>query len=306
MILKKPEKVKIFRKNASMSARRWCEFVVFIVGCLAFGYIFTSCSRPENKTETIPKSESSNANASEFSAIPVINPDRDFSKFQHSDPAHARFPCALCHERKDNSATPKLVGHMPCAGCHTAQFADNKSAICTICHTNAETGTVKAFPALKSFNVVFEHSQHTRQTNCATCHKPAGAAMTIPAGLNAHNSCFQCHSPEAKSGEKDIASCNTCHQPGTFAGRSSESARTFEKTPFSHASHRLDCASCHQVKSGGAARGDQVATTLVAAMHFPPKGAQSCASCHNNKRAFGGDDFKDCRRCHRGNGFKFS
>ena len=50
----------------------------------------------------------------------------------------------------------------------------------------------------------------------------------------------------------------------------------------------------------------QIATALVASMHFPPRGALSCASCHNNKRAFGGDDFQDCRRCHRGGNFKFS
>lgn len=289
-----------------MPARRWCELVVFIVGCLAFGYVFSSCSKTENKVE-VNQTEPLPANTSEFSPVKVIDPNADFSKFQHSNPEHERFPCALCHERKDNSATPKLVGHMPCAGCHTAQFADNKNAICTICHTNTETGTVKAFPALKSFNVVFDHAKHLRQTNCATCHKPTrnGVAKSIPSGLNAHNSCFQCHSPEAKSGEQDIASCNTCHQPGKFGGRTSEWARVYETTPFSHAGHRLDCATCHNIKAG-AGRGNQVTTSLVAAMHFAPKNAQSCASCHNNKKAFGGDDFSDCRRCHRGNNFKFS
>ena len=299
-------KAKKIRKYAPMSARRRCEFVVFIVACLAFGYVFTSCSKPENKVE-ITQIEQTPENTTNASVIPVIDPNADFSKFQHSNSEHARFPCALCHERKDNSATPKLVGHMPCAGCHTAQFADNKNAICTICHTDAEAGTVKSFPALKSFDARFDHAKHQRQTNCAICHKPTanGIAMTIPSGLNAHSSCFQCHSPEAKSGEQDIASCNTCHQPGKFGGRTSEWSRVYETTPFSHAGHRLDCASCHTVKSG-AARGNQVSTTLVAAMHFPPKNTQSCASCHNNKRAFGGDDFSDCRRCHRGGNFKFS
>src|SRR5215204_5589158 len=113
------------RKYPSMPTRRWFELVVFFVGCFVFGYVFSSCSKPENKVEVV-QTEPAPANTSEFSPVPVINPNADFSKFQHSNTNHARFPCALCHERADNSATPKLVGHMPCAGCHTAQFADNK------------------------------------------------------------------------------------------------------------------------------------------------------------------------------------
>lgn len=288
-----------------MSAHRWCEFVVFIFGCLAFGYFLSSCSKPENKTEIIP-TETLPADTTEFSPVPVIDPNADFSKFQHSNQAHTRLPCALCHERKDNSATPKLPGHLRCAGCHVQQFADKKNAICTICHTNAESGVLKSFPALKSFNVLFDHAKHLRQTVCATCHKPSrnGVGLSIPSGLNAHNSCFQCHSPGAKSGERNIDSCNVCHQPGKFSGKISDRATTFETTPFSHAAHRLDCTSCHNVRAG-AARGNQVGSP-IAAMHFARKNTQSCASCHNNKRAFGGDDFSDCRRCHRGNSFKFS
>lgn len=288
-----------------MPARRWCELVILVAGCLAFGYILNSCSKPEDKTE-VNSAEPAPANTSEFSPAPAVNPSADFSKFQHSNPEHARFPCALCHERVDNSATPKLPGHIPCASCHTQQFADNQNAICAICHTNTETGVVKSFPALKSFNAVFDHAKHQRQTNCATCHKPTrnGVALSIPAGLNAHNSCFGCHTPEAKSGETDIGSCSACHQPGKPGAKISEWVRAYTATPFSHATHRLDCAACHTIKAG-AARGNQV-TAPVAKMHFPPKNAQSCATCHNNKRAFGGDDFKDCRRCHKGGGFGFS
>jgi hypothetical protein len=39
-------------------------------------------------------------------------------------------------------------------------------------------------------------------------------------------------------------------------------------------------------------------------MHFPPAGRQSCASCHNNRRAFG-EDFTQCRRCHEARTFRF-
>ena len=291
----------INRQNAvnSITAKRWREFVVLVAACLAFGYVSSSCSKPENKVE-IAQTETAPAATPEFSAVPVINPNADFSKFQHSNAQHARFPCALCHERTDNSATPKLSGHLPCAGCHTAQFADNKNSVCTICHTDAASGAMKAFPALKSFNVRFDHAKHQRQTDCATCHKSSrsAGALSIPTGLIAHNSCFQCHSANA---EQNLSSCGACHQPGQKTDARSETAKIFGV--FSHDKHRLDCATCHTVKAG-AARGKQVSSPL-AAMHFAPKNSLSCGGCHNNQKTFGGTDFADCKRCHRGNNFQF-
>lgn len=281
---------------------RWREIIVLLFVWLICGYIFTSCSKPKSEVENVTVQPQSTP---EVPPIPVINPNAEFSKFKHSNAEHARFPCALCHERTDNSATPKFSGHLPCAGCHTAQFADNKNLICTICHSNAETGAMKRFPGLKSFNAVFDHSSHTRLTNCASCHQSTknGVAISIPANLNAHNSCFSCHSPGAVSGEKKIDSCDTCHQPGKPVGKVSESAQAYQKTPFKHSAHKLNCTECHTIRAG-ASRGNQV-TATTAAMHFPPKNVQSCATCHNNKRAFGGEDFSDCRRCHRGDTFKF-
>jgi hypothetical protein len=60
---------------------------------------------------------------------------------------------------------------------------------------------------------------------------------------------------------------------------------------------------CHTVRAGGR-RGAQVSSPL-AAMHFARPGVASCAACHNNRRAFGGDDFSDCKQCHNGNRFGF-
>jgi c(7)-type cytochrome triheme protein len=290
-----------------MLARHWLQLAVLLIGPLSFG-IFIACSKPETTAELTPiggPPPASNVNG--ISPVPVIDPGADFSRFQHTNETHARFPCALCHERKDNSPIPKLTGHTSCSGCHTAQFADNKSAICTVCHTNAESGAIKAFPPLKSFNVVFNHARHANQTGCATCHKPSGngVARSIPSGLNAHNTCFQCHSPGSQSGDRSIDSCSTCHQAGRFGGSISERAAAYEKTPFRHDKHRLDCTACHTIMAG-TARGRQVTSTL-AVMHFANRGRQSCASCHNNRRAFGGDDFFDCTRCHKTKGtFKFS
>jgi c(7)-type cytochrome triheme protein len=238
--------------------------------------------------------------AAENFVVEAENQDADFSRFKHSNPIHNRLPCLLCHKRDDNSATPKFSGHQPCSGCHTQQFNEgNKSPLCTICHT--ATG-VKRFPGLKSFGARFDHAGHTKQANCATCHKPArrGVSFSIPSGANAHASCYQCHT--ASSGNT-LSSCGLCHQPGRVAPVS-DWAKSYTVN-FSHARHleNQNCTACHTIRAG-AARGRQVSAPL-ASMHFAPRGAQSCASCHNNRRTFGGEDFNDCKRCHTGNSFRF-
>ena len=236
----------------------------------------------------------------------------DYSKFHHTNPQHARLPCTLCHRRDDNSPQPvRSVGHTPCSGCHTQQFADASNPICTICHANPSSGAVKPFPALSSFNVTFDHARHTRgaarpAANCAACHRPErrGVALSIPTGTNAHATCFQCHNPGAQSGGRDISSCATCHAIGRYQ-RASEWSRAYTLN-FSHAGHTrrgLSCAECHSVRAG-AARGRQV-TSPVPLHHHAPARARSCMSCHNNRRAFGGDDFSDCTKCHRGNTWRF-
>lgn len=253
-------------------------------------------------------------------ALPVAEPQPDVSEeieivpatgplssaqFSHSNQYHSRLPCLICHRRDDNSARlgfPGKVNHLPCAGCHAVQFNDPSSSMCTICHTNPQTGAMKRFGPLRSFGATFNHAKHMR-TNCATCHKPSqrGVAKTIPARQSAHVTCFQCHSASSSNA---MASCSTCHQPGRLV-RTPESARAF-RVGFSHAKHSgrgLNCNSCHTVRAG-TARGRQVSNP-VTAMHFAASRAQSCASCHNGKRAFGADDFDNCRRCHVSGSFKF-
>ena len=235
---------------------------------------------------------------------PPDPPAQDYSRFRHDTQQHTRLPCLVCHVRNDKRAEPKMPGHIPCASCHSAQFAEgNASPICSICHTATD---VKRFPGLRSFNAVFDHGRHARQTNCATCHKPTrqGVALSIPARLSAHTTCFQCHGPQTIVGGKNIGSCSTCHRSGRLV-RTPESAGAFAKN-FNHAEHTrkgLRCSECHTVRAG-AGRGSQV-TSPAASMHFARPGVSSCAACHNNKRAFGGNDFSDCRRCHEGNSFRF-
>lgn len=233
----------------------------------------------------------------------------DYSKFSHSNGAHDALPCLICHTQNENTTRvsfPGGDGHLPCAGCHAVEFEKPQSTMCSICHTDAQTGSLKTFPALKSFNARFDHGRHLRQTDCATCHKPSrqGVALSIPAGSNAHNTCFTCHGPQAMSGETNIGSCSTCHQQGRPPSTSAW-ARSFN-FGFSHADHRrgnLNCTSCHSIQAGEP-RGRQVISPRPI-MHSASGGSQNCGSCHNDKRAFGAQDFTNCKRCHEGSNFSF-
>ena len=224
---------------------------------------------------------------------------QNYGRFRHSVPEHTSLPCLLCHKRDDNSPTMRFSGHTPCSGCHVQQFADNKNPICSICHT--ETG-LKRFPPLRSFGMRFSHSVHARQANCAVCHKPTrqGVAFSVPSGRAGHTTCFQCHTPNREIAGRNIGNCNVCHQPGRPPGNQ-EWSRAFALN-FKHSDHgqsrRLNCASCHTVGSG------RQIISPAATMHFPPKG-KSCGACHNGERAFGSDNFANCKRCHEGSRFKF-
>ena len=157
----------------------------------------------------------------------------------------------------------------------------------------------------------FDHATHTRggaapRQACSACHTPErrGVSLSIPAGAGAHSTCFRCHTPQAQAAGRDISSCGTCHRVGGYA-RTPETAAAF-RVNFSHSEHTrkgVSCAECHQVRAGQPQR--RQVTAPAALMHHAPAGSRSCASCHDNKRAFGGDDFDDCTRCHRGNAWHF-
>jgi len=233
-----------------------------------------------------------------------------YSKFQHSTEYHARLPCLLCHRRGTNETMPSTPGatkHLPCAGCHVKQFADSSNAICSICHTDSSSGALKTFPRLSTFNMTFDHSSHIgmEKVSCMTCHRSArgGVALTIPTGFEAHRTCFQCHGPQAKSGDRDISSCGVCHQQGPYR-RTSQNAAAF-RVGFSHQRHNQDeglsCNECHRIRAGSV----REVTSPKALNHHAAPTALSCRSCHNGKKAFGGDDFSVCKRCHTGAAWHF-
>jgi len=236
------------------------------------------------------------------------------SAFSHTTGQHAAQSCDSCHRRADNSPRPALPGHKSCIDCHYPQFTAASGEFCAACHTDlaSRNPPLKAFPALRSFNARFDHAQHSTGAarpaeGCNACHLTArrGVALSIPSGLAAHENCYQCHTPGARSGGRDISSCAACHALGRHS-RTPTNAPAY-RVGFAHASHGprqgLNCASCHNLRAG-APQGRQV-TSPAPTQHFGSARAQSCMTCHDNRRAFGGEDFRDCKRCHRGQTFRF-
>jgi c(7)-type cytochrome triheme protein len=305
--------VNVFRRNFTTEAqrnteaaqRRWLSFLRMAGLLVATSVIGISVATVLNSHAlgNSPLAGESNQEQMQFPE------GLDYGKFQHNSQNHSRLPCLLCHRRESNSPIPKRPGgsgHLPCAGCHAQQFSNSDSPICTICHTDVKAGTLKSFPRLKSFRMTFDHARHVKMgsVSCATCHRPArgGVALSIPAGFNAHTTCYGCHTPRAKSGGRDISSCGTCHQLGGYS-RTPTSAPAF-RVSFSHAKHqKVTCSECHQVRAGMPQRRQITAPEPL--NHHATGRAQSCMTCHDGKRAFGGDDFTVCKRCHTGAAWHF-
>jgi len=285
-------------KNTSRTRLRLLScLIVVLTSALFLSYVHVEGARDPSLSMSSSPAEPDN----NLADPPVAHQEKDFSRFTHTNEYHSRMPCLLCHRRDTNSSRisfPGKAGHTPCIGCHAAQFSDNTSPICTICHT--ATG-MKAFPRLKTFGRKFDHPKHSR-VNCAVCHKTSqgGVGFSIPSGANAHATCIQCHS---SSSTASMSSCSVCHQQGPLV-RTPETARSF-RANFSHSKHTrtgMSCASCHSVRPG--ATGKQVASPVLS-MHFPPAGRVSCGNCHNGTKTFGANDFANCKRCHNGNTFRF-
>lgn len=245
-------------------------------------------------------------------------PEVDYSKFLHTSQQHTALGCRSCHERTDNSATPRFPGHKSCTGCHRSQFTTPAIPMCVICHTDTNSGNppLKNFPASfkERFNVRFDHAQHLRgsarpPTGCAACHGSAinrGVGFSIPANLAAHTNCYACHTPDSRSNSgREMASCGVCHERRAYRPTSTN-ARSYRYS-FSHADHgsrdRLSCTDCHRLIAG--ARQTRQVSSPAASEHFITTRGMACRTCHNGRRSFGGDlGFKDCKRCHSRSTFR--
>src|ERR1043165_5984346 len=97
-------------------------------------------------------------------AASAQSPQLDYSKFLHSSQKHSSLACNACHERIDNSATPRFPGHKACTDCHRSQFTTPQVRVSKIAHkkTTRNTPPLTKFPASfnEPFNVKFDHAQH--------------------------------------------------------------------------------------------------------------------------------------------------
>jgi|SRR6266850_272723 len=253
----------------------------------------------------------------------------DYSKFLHSSPGeHAALMgpknCASCH-RANGALEPSFPKHKDCTGCHLVQFtAANSSStsnpICTICHNETDLSSSKAppksFSRLLSFDAKFDHAQHLQgiesarpERGCAFCHSLArgGVAESIPARLDAHRVCYDCHAQGKQA--SNFSSCGSCHESRLGRYSPTSTATRSYRVGFSHAEHgsreRLSCESCHNVLGRGLPQARQV-SSIAPALHRFNARARSCLTCHNGQRAFGDGkpEFVNCKRCHKGPTFK--
>ena len=147
--------------------------------------------------------------ANRFSmSVSAQGPEVDYSKFLHTSQRHSSLGCNACHQRSDNSATPRFPGHSACTSCHLGQFTTPAVPMCLICHTdtNSNRPPLKTFPSSfkERFNVKFDHAQHLKgsarpQNGCSGCHSSSinrGFGLSIPANLAAQG-CYACHTPTA-------------------------------------------------------------------------------------------------------------
>lgn len=264
-----------------------------VVVLTALSFFVFSCVKRNKIEATLTAEDTAPPTAEKIS-------DKDYSKFSHSVPEHFETNCDSCHKREGSSLALNYSGHDSCISCHLNEFTNPKSGICAVCHDDLKVvpATMKTFPTRfrEGFNMKFDHAAHLSETGCASCHQPQGAAQTIPSGINSHSQCFACHTSES-----NIGSCNYCHDLAPYQRTSA--SRTIFKAVFRHSDHQrsVGCTDCHTVKRGEP-QSRQVAAP-VAVQHFGAGGSISCRSCHNDRRAFGENDFANCKRCHGGSGF---
>ena len=213
--------------------------------------------------------------------------------------AHAGYPtdCQQCHSvmslawsdaiAPDHTPVfPLLFGHAidDCGRCHTANRPDPRGDDCYDCHA--------AHYAEAQSPV---HSGNGIPTDCVLCHDPQGFAGVSDFDHGATG--FPMY------GEHGGASCEDCHGPGPFAGRSPD-CYSCHAADYSgavsppHAGNGIptECELCHDVTGfSGVSDFDHGATG------FPMYGVHAtlaCGHCHGNGPFAGRPP--DCYSCHSG------
>jgi len=201
--------------------------------------------------------------------------------------------------------------------------------------SRADAQRRRARPAAPPARMDFAHARREHQMACDKCHqlstpgwkeaRTGDAAFPDVTRQPEHASCLNCHRKQFFARERPQPRiCSVCHVAVTPRDQArvpfpnppeafdrTERARDFVsdfRVGFPHDKH-LEVVGAlvapgHTTTAGG--------VRFVTASYRPaPRRAaedsdpKSCMVCHDDKRAFGGDDFKDCTRCHRGEAWRF-
>jgi hypothetical protein len=183
--------------------------------------------------------------------------------------AHARTPCASCHEGGRYVGTPTA-----CADCHVDRHRGKLGRACEKCHLEDD------FHAMASS---FEHGQTGFRlegahvgVRCAECH---GAQHEKLAAVETVT-CATCHTPQ--HGQQFGAACESCHKPTRFSDVPRfDHSRTM--MPLDRRHSALPCASCHDART----LGDRLPQPTCRACHGDPHRGRTqmeCGDCHRADR----------------------
>lgn len=272
---------------------------VVVVLAVSAIVLFASSPSLTRKSEAAGATPNTGASvkASSFSAPQGKN------KFDHAK--HNQLTCDQCHVRRADAIKPVMPGHRACIACHIKEFTSTQFGICSNCHEGikAVQPKVLTFPERQTFGTEFSHKTHAtyvsgeKRGDCSSCHTVAGARTTFPA----HRECYVCHKApdQVKAGEKvGGASCGECHTATGNKKPPSAMSRAYNYR-FTHQVHvqreGIKCAECHDVLLGGSA----TQVSLPQLREHRGGGFKGCGSCHNGRRAFGGELVNNaCARCH--------
>jgi hypothetical protein len=160
---------------------------------------------------------------------------KHFSHADHQKRGVKTDDCDSCHtiDAQGITITPGATGHSPClnAACHAADFiasgtkaqpAQHQKAVsfCLGCHPSAKnepppawtkpTPVAIATHGPSEYHVEMNHFEHTKRTNCRTCHIVDGKSLALVADRPGHHECVLCHNPQ-KYPEFTMSKCGLCH-----------------------------------------------------------------------------------------------
>ena len=207
----------------------------------------------------------------------------------------ANFPqdCTLCHTTStwlnatfnhNNTSFPLTGAHttVPCATCHTDNYAGTLPTTCYGCHTTDYNNTATMGGSVPN------HISAGFPTDCTICH-------TTSTWLNAtfnHN-----NTPFPLTGAHVNVPCNQCHIGGVYAGTptdcySCHKADYAGTTNPNHAAAGFPttCATCHTTTSWAGATFNH---TWFPTNHGNANGV--CSTCHTNPNDF---SVFQCTNCH--------